>query len=261
MISDNKLKIAHDANAASVRRILQLQTENAKIRERLLDLEAIHGTYEQRIENERKHAGSQYKALKEKYDREVESRKALEERLKALDTRPPPRRPRSQNRGRGKAYGFLHLDGNVNANAKVNGNPNDIQPKAFTSDNMANNFQRRTSRVPLPVRPSTPIRPTYNREPGSSSSTLVGSIHSTFSRASLKTNESFSSTDGETIKSSPPDSPTTLKPPTSPVLEVKTPQSPVSPNGRRAERSDFKPHVYAQKPSWASLVARSVSKV
>jgi len=221
------------------------------MQERLDYLEMVHGTYEKRIENERKHAGEQYKALKEKYDQEIQLRKDLENRLKSPEFR-QPRRPRSQNRGRGKSQGALHV--NQNNNARSNAVVNPAQPPVLGLETQPGAFQRRKSFLPIPSRPSTPLstplRPSPNRDPGSSTSTLVSSSYSTFSRASHKTNESDSSVDSGTMRSMSPESPTTIRPPASFIASKPSVLS-ISDKGRIEQKGGT---------SWANMVARSASK-
>jgi len=226
---------------------------------RLADLESLNATFQQRLENERKHTGEQYTALKERYDKELETRKSLEERLKALEVK-PARRQRSQNRGRGRSQGFLHGNPrpNPNPNAVVIVNNNQVRNPGQNVP--AANITRRPSGLPLPIRPSTPIRPAYNREPGSSSSTLVSSVHSTFSQRSLQTNGSYSSVDSNTLRSSSPDSPTTARHPSSPVMNVRQPVSPVVTNGDTIREAREQNPTHASKPSWAKVV-RSASHI
>jgi hypothetical protein len=164
------------------------------------------------------------------------------------------RRPHTQNRGRGRSQGFLHANGN--------GHPNSNGPPPFLTgvDNGKLNphVQRRTSGLPLPVRPSTPIRPALNRDPGSSSSTLVSSTYSIFSRSGPKTNELFSSVSSSTtVRSVSPSSPTTAKPRSSADLQL--PASPVLAN--ETIKLAVLKKADGTKPSWANLVARSASNV
>lgn len=253
---DNKFKSICEGNAKSAATIARLQTENNEKQRRIDELELSQSTWETRIDKERKHAGDQYKALQEKYNREVEIRKGLEETLRSMEAR-SKNRPRS--RGKGRGYGLLHPTGNTHPMPNMNGK----QPPNIGHDTAVGNFQRRTSRVPLPIRPSTPIRPAMPRDPGSSSSTLVSSssVHSTFSQRSDRTNESASSVTSSTIRSISPGSPTTAKPVVSPVLGMSAPASPTLTNGKVNSQADAKGSNHVTKPSWASLVARSTSNV
>ena len=253
---DNKFKSICEGNANSAATIARLQTENNEKQKRIDELELSQSTWEIRIDKERKHAGDQYKALQEKYNREIEIRKGLEETLRAMEAR-SKNRPRS--RGRGRGYGLLHPTGNTHPMPNMNGK----QPPNIGHDTAVGNFQRRTSRVPLPIRPSTPIRPAMPRDPGSSSSTLVSSVHSTFSQRSERTNDSASSVTSSTIRSISPGSPTTAKPApiVSPVVGMSAPASPTLTNGKLNSQVDAKGSNHVTKPSWASLVARSTSNV
>jgi serine/threonine protein kinase len=257
---DNKFKSVCEGNANSAATIAQLRVEKIEKQKRIDELELSNSTWQTRIDKERKHAGDQYKVLQEKYNREVEIRKGLEETLRAMEAR-SKNRPRSQNRGRGRGYGFLHLTGNTHPMPNANGKQQQNQNLGL--DTAVGNFQRRTSRVPLPIRPSTPIqiRPTMNRDPGSSSSTLISSVHSTFSQRSERTNESASSVTSSTIRSTSPGSPTTARPTVSPVMDMKPPSSPTLTTGKVNARVETKGVNHVTKPSWASLVARSTSNM
>jgi hypothetical protein len=253
---DNKFKSVCERNMNSTATIAQLRAENIEKQKRIDELELSTSTWQTRIEKERKHAGDQYRALQEKHNREVEIRKGLEETLRAMEAR-SKNRPRSQNRGRGRSYGLLHPTGNPNPMPTANGKP----PQNPRLDTAVGNFQRRTSRVPLPIRPSTPIRPAINRDPGSSSSTLISSVHSTFSQRSERTNESASSVTSSTIRSASPGSPTTTRPIASPVMDMKPPPSPTLTHGKVNAQAETKGVSHVTKPSWANMVARSASKV
>jgi len=137
----------------------------------------------------------------------------------------------------------------------LNGKP----PQNIGLDTAVGNFQRRTSRVPLPIRPSTPIRPAINRDPGSSSSTLISSVHSTFSHRSDRTNESASSVASSTIRSTSPGSPTTARPVASPIIDAVVPSSSTLTNGKLNRKVETKGVDRVTKPSWANMVARSTS--
>jgi len=256
---DNKFKSVCEGNANSAATIAQLRAEKIEKQKRIDELELSNSTWQTRIDKERKHAGDQYKVLQEKYNREVEIRKGLET-LRAMEAR-SKNRPRSQNRGRGRSYGFLHPTGNFNSNPMPS--PNGKLPQNIGVDTVVGNFQRRTSRVPLPIRPSTPIqiRPTMNRDPGSSSSTLISSVHSTFSQRSERTNESASSVTSSTIRSTSPGSPTTARPVVSPVMDMKPPPSPTLTTGKANARMERKGAGHVTKSSWANLVARSTSNM
>lgn len=240
----------------------KLKGEVERMRDRIRSLETASETYEHRIDNERKHAAEQRKTLQEKYDQEVKARKELEEKLRAMDIK--NRRPRSQNRGRGRAQGTLHANARESGppkpynNNNSNSNNNSCIPP-FRLDTAGVNVQRRKSFLPVPSRPSTPIRPPCTREPGSSSSTLVSSIHSTFSRASEDTQESFSSVETLSGRSASPNSPRTMKPSSPTPLMVPPPQ-PKAEN-TTATLGFYRDQVsHLKKPSWAN-VARSASNI
>ncbi|TVY19169.1 Mitogen-activated protein kinase kinase kinase YODA [Lachnellula arida] len=226
-VINKKLKAVYEMNADSVIQVAQLKKENDNYKERLQRLEEIQGTWEKRLANELKHTGDQYRALQDKFNQEVDARKKLEKDHK------PFRRPRSQ-KGRSP---------NINGNK-----PPPLLRPANREKHFDPHTPRRTSGLPVPIRPSTPIRPALSREPGSSSSTLISSTPSIFSRASP--NESLSSvSSSRTVRSVSPSSPTTAKP-----LDLSA--------SRAMANETMKPAVVKKagqeaKPSWANLVARS----
>lgn len=228
------------------------------MQDRVRSLTMASQTYEQRIENERRHLAEQRNSLQEKYEQEVKARKELEEKLGVLDTK--HRRPRSQNRGRGRAQGTLHANGRefgpLKANNSNNGNSNTRAP-AFLANNAVGSIQRRKSYLPIPSRPSTPIRPPSNREPGSSSSTLNSSVHSTFTQASRRTNESFSSTETYNDGSGSPGSLKTVKPPPSPTVILRPAPRPTLGKASTTLGIERAPGAQVEKPSWANIVGSS----
>ncbi|KAF4635533.1 hypothetical protein G7Y89_g2560 [Cudoniella acicularis] len=96
-VINNKLKLVSEKNTEAVLQVEKLKAENEKIKERLACLEEIQSTWERRLANELKHAGDQYKVLQDKYNKEIETQKKLEEKIKTTENK-PFRRPRSQNR-------------------------------------------------------------------------------------------------------------------------------------------------------------------
>ncbi|KAH7346640.1 kinase-like domain-containing protein [Rhexocercosporidium sp. MPI-PUGE-AT-0058] len=277
-VINKKLKSAYESDTTSATLLAQMRTELEAKQKRIEELESINGTWQQRIEKERKHAGDQYKALQEKHNREVEARKQLETQLKAMQK--PSRRPGSQNRGRGRGLSHLHINsanfhGNAVSNAKSNGTINNIITKPPPGTNF-DHLQRRQSRLPVLTRPttpippttkpstptpnpSTPIRPTMTRDPASTTSTLLSSVHSTFSKASLNTNDSMSSVSSETIRSMSPDSPLSGRGPPSPIVSSAPLQPPVLLKAK--SDVDAIKGLELVKPSWAKMMARSASKV
>ena len=218
--------------------------------------------WEARLKKELDHYGDRYKFLQERYNREVENRKGLEETLRAID-RKSKHRPRSQNRGRGRGPnygGVLHTNSNGNPIPPPSVRPTQNPPL----DTTVGNFQRRQSQLPLPIRPSTPIRPTMNRDTGSSQSTLVSSVHSvrsdhsTFSQRSDTTNGSMSSVESLTIRSKSPISPSAGRSFVAPFLDMKPPLTPRVIN-RSVSDTGTKMENHVTKPSWANLVARSAA--
>ena len=250
MNTDKKLKSVHEVNADSVLQIAQLKVENDEYKERLRRLEELKNTWETRLDNQKKHSGDQYRALQEKYNQEVDARKKFEKDHK------PFRRPWSQNKGRGRGRGrgrgqeLLHTTGNK---------PPPLSKPLKHEMYLNPRTQQRASGLPLPIRPSTPIRPALSRDPGSSSSTYVSSKCSVFSRASP--NESLSSVSSvssvsslRTVRSVSPSSPTTAKPrkPAETALDLSA--CPAVAN------EILKPAVvkkvdHEAKPSWANVVS------
>jgi serine/threonine protein kinase len=249
-VINKRLKSLHDKHTSSLNRITQLEALNAENQKRLAHLQSVHGTWEQRIENERKHAGKQYEALLEKYNREVSSRQSLEQRLKALECEAQNRSHRPQ---RNKNKSILNGAGNGHL-AKFNGGRG-----GGGNGELIPNCHKR-SLVPRPSRPTTPIRPAFGRDPGSNSSTLASSTHSTFSKASVKTNESASSVSSGTLRSVSPESPTREKAPISPILMNRgLPASSVLMITQPSTRGETR--FNAPRPSWANMAAKAISSL
>ncbi|TVY45514.1 Mitogen-activated protein kinase kinase kinase [Lachnellula subtilissima] len=239
-VINKKLKSVHEMNADSVLQIAQLKAENDEYKERLQHLEELKGTWEMRLTNQSKHSGDQYQALQEKYNQEFDARKKFEKDNK------PFRRPRSQNkgRGRGRSQELLHTNGH---------RPPPLLKTLNHEMYLNSHTQQRASGLPLPIRPSTPIRPALSRNPGSSSSTLVSLTHSIFSRASP--NESLSSvSSSRTVRSVSPSSPTTAKPrnPTETALDLSA--CPTVAN-EILKPAVMKKVGHEAKPSWANVVS------
>ncbi|KAL3421746.1 Mitogen-activated protein kinase kinase kinase YODA [Phlyctema vagabunda] len=215
-VINTKLRTLHHDKSVAAAKVAQLEAENALQQERIVTLELLNSTWEQRLQNEKNHAGKQYQVLAEKF-------KIAEERIKALEAELPKnsqQRKQPHNKNKNKSNFFINthriLSGQERGKAP--------QPAAlFGQEGNGTIFvpgstelQRRPSNIPLPVRPSTPLRnpstpprPAFGRDTGSNASTLASSIHSTFSRASTKTNESASSVSDATVRSmSPPGTPT-----------------------------------------------------
>lgn len=242
-------------NIASAVRLAEMQAEIEQKQKRIERLESISRTWEQRIDKERKHAGEQYKALQEKYNREVEARKQLESQLQSQQK--PLRRPKLQSRGRGRGLGLLQFRNDV-ASLQPRSVDNHTPPHSMDSRPDFGPPQRRPSRVPLPVRPSTPLRPILSREPASTSSTLLSSAYSTFSRVSIGSNDSASSVSSDTVRSTSPDSPTAggARLPVTSIALLSPP-----PLVKQQTDSALMKAVNVSKPSWANMVARPPPKV
>ncbi|KAH8816032.1 kinase-like domain-containing protein [Xylogone sp. PMI_703] len=256
-IINAKFNAIHENNAQSHTKASRLESQNAELQKRITHLESFNGTFEQRIDNERKHAGKQYEALLEKYHREIEARKNLEARLRFLELetrkhhnnqqtkRPPLRLP-----AKSKGQNVVTIQPNGHDTTNGNGNVNILQQKEFP-------FYRRPSRVPIPTRPSTPIRPTYTRDPTSSSSTLDSSVHSTFSQSTTMTEDSMSSLASSTVLQSP-----TTATPISPSPSTISHQKPGFRPSFKSEKTVVKNEAlknpsFSQQTSWAAMAAKS----
>ncbi|KAH8684325.1 kinase-like domain-containing protein [Tricladium varicosporioides] len=258
-VINNKLKAAAEENSHVVLELRRLKAENDMMKSRLAVLEEHQNTWEERLAKERNHAGDQYKKLQEKYNHEVEARKKLEEKSKYVENKPFRQRPRSQTRGRGRSQGVLHPNG---GSAPIPYTNNRGFRTQGAGPEIAMNAQRRTSGIPLPSRPTTPLRPAMNREPGSNESTLTNSRHSIFSLP----DESFSSASSAgsgTIRSSSPGSPTAAQLNTSSTVHLARTRfsgsSGLASGVTKPEIAERKP-THQAKPSWANI-ARSSSAV
>jgi hypothetical protein len=113
---------------------------------RAKELELLHSTWQQRIDKERKHTGDQYQALQERFLAEMDARKETEARLDELKS-PGRRGTKTQQKKPIGSHGMQKQD--LPARRK---SPLRVSLPTTTVPFRAN-------RVPLPVRPSTPIRP------------------------------------------------------------------------------------------------------
>lgn len=268
--SDAKLKSLHDTTAEALAKLSRLEEENKKMQEHIDKLESVSGTWEQRIENEMKHAAKRYQALQEKYNTECSIRKHAEECLKSAETelhRFSQGRRHQQNKNKNKDSFMTNASRVLTAHATRKANPilfgQGGNGTVFYPG--TNQLQRRASNIPVPVRPSTPIRtpsnpfrPSYGRDPGSNTSTLLSSVHSTFSRTSLHTNETASSVSGATVRSvSPPESPIKARPqdPEALLADLKIPDSPTMISSKMSSTSDAV-LAPATKPSYAKAAAK-----
>ncbi|RDW75307.1 hypothetical protein BP6252_06449 [Coleophoma cylindrospora] len=272
-IINTKLKSLHDTTAEALAKLAQLEAENLQKQEHIRKLESVSGTWEQRIENEMKHAANRYQALQEKYNTECSTRKRTEERLKSVEAElrrfTQGRRPPQQNKNKNKNSFMANANRILTGHGATRAN----HPPLFGQEGDGTVFQpgtrqpqRRPSNIPVPVRPSTPIRtpsnpfrPAYGRDPGSNTSTLLSSVHSTFSRSSLHTNESASSVSGGTVRSaSPPESPIRARPqdPDALLADLKMPGSPTMISSTILSSPDAA-MAPTTKPSYAKAAAKA----
>jgi len=197
--------------------------------------------------------------LKRNHESEI---RALEERLQSLESASKQRRPMPHNRGKHKSPGLSHMNSMGN-NPPAHFHPTQ-EPKAEDSKlvyPIPPLPMRRPSGIPvLMSRPSTPNsiitpnRPTYVRDLGSNSSTLVSSVHSTLSRGSIKTNESFSSVESDKRERG-----------------GESPTIRIADSGKGGDKSTMivvkelltkrKEPVKAEKPTWANMAAKAAEKM
>jgi hypothetical protein len=146
-------------------------------------------TYQSLVQSQVKHAVEQYKTLYERCKKELEAAKAARKSLEAEVTqlRQQRRPPRHDKR---------------------------FRPPHLQTGGSAVNMQF-NSRVPVPVRPSTPLRLHPSRD-SSASSTLISSVDSLFSKATAKSNGSLESENS--ARSSTPESPIIAHTAVSPTL-------------------------------------------
>ncbi|CZT45827.1 related to cyclin-dependent ser/thr protein kinase KIN28 [Rhynchosporium secalis] len=268
-VINKKFKCVYAEKINSAALLSQMKAEVEANRKRIEELESINGTWQQRLDKERKHAGEQYKALQENHNREMEARKQLEIQLQALQK--PLRRPGSQTRGRGRGLAN-GIDFYASTGGNITNNKNNFHTIKPPPGRNVNTLQRRyNSRVPVPTRPatpiisiplpnpSTPIQPMMNRDPISTSSTLRSSVYSTISKTSLRTDDSMSSLSSEPNRSMSPDSPTTGRDDSASIAIV----APVPALVLVKAKPDMETLklVEIEKTSWAKMVARSTSKV
>ncbi|TGO83816.1 hypothetical protein BPOR_0589g00030 [Botrytis porri] len=191
---NTKMRSISENSLSSKRRILELETENITLRERLATLQNKDQTYELRIEHERNHAKKQNDVLKERYEKQLKAQtEALmraEERIKVLESNNPHKRRPSHTRGRGRnvPYGTPHPTNTLNINnlafhtnssismpspspspspsSNPNRNPAPRTPKSYFAPRNPSftnlkdpslSLTRRPSGIPIPTRSPTPI--------------------------------------------------------------------------------------------------------
>ncbi len=195
-ILDNKMKGSNDEKSDQAKRIHQLEAQHELDVQQIEKLSKTQETYQVLVERERKHAVEQYANLLERRTKELEAATAARKSLEAevAQLRRQRQLPRNQQKGKPP-----HVpNGPAQSLAQFNPSP------------------RRTSRVPLPVRPSTPLRPHFGRESSSGNNTLLSSVNSAFSKTTAESNGSQDSE--KSFRSSTPESPSSIHAPPSPVL-------------------------------------------
>jgi hypothetical protein len=219
-----------------------------------VDIELSKDTWQKRLENERKHAGEQYKALQEKYRREVETKKRLEDALSAPQKSLNRRTTNTQMSSRRPATA---AQGNIAApppkppaRSRSFELTDSTSQSAMLTPTLYNIPSRRTSGLPLPIRPSTPLRPAHERAPkygddipSQATATTSSTISSRGSAVS-----GWSSAGGDPNRRAGHGSESDISPPMSPVMEQ--PNEP-----KTAVVSQDK-----KKVSWAQIAARAPEK-
>jgi hypothetical protein len=214
-----------------------------------VDIELSEETWQKRLENERKHAGEQYKALQEKYRREVEMKKGLEDALSASQKSLNRQTTNTQKMSRRPATA---TQGNIAVPPKPPARPSSFvltdstSKSAMLTPTLYNIPSKRTSGLPLPIRPSTPLRPAHERTPKYDddipSQATATTSSTAFSRGSAVSG--WSSAGGHSNRRAGYGSESDISPPMSPVMEP--PNEP-------------KTTVVSQdkKVSWAQVAARA----
>jgi hypothetical protein len=220
-----------------------------------MDIE-LSNTWQKRLENERKHAGEQYKALQEKYRREVEMKKGLEDALSASQKSLNKVNRRTTNTQKMSRRPATATQGNIAVPPKPPARPSSFvltdstSKSAIPTPTLYNIPIKRTSGLPLPIQPSTPLRPAHERAPkydddipSQATATTSSTI---FSRGSAVSG--WSSAGGNPNRRAGYGSESDISPPMSPVMEQ--PNEP-----KTAVVSQDK-----KKVSWAHVAARAPEK-
>jgi hypothetical protein len=246
--------------ATEEERIKELVSSLAEAKSRVDTLELSKDTWQQRLENERKHAGEQYKALQEKYRREVETKKGLEETLSKSQKQDGRRTGNPQKMGRGPGPAtrrYIPVPPKPPARPISSVSTDSMSKTTMATPTLSDKPSRRISGVPLPIRPSTPILPIHERlrpthERASKHDDDIGSEATTtttstiFSRGSAVSG--WSSAGGNPNRDTVYGSESDLSPPMSPVMEQPSePKTEVANQDKR-------------KVSWAHVVARAAEK-
>ncbi|CAG8974109.1 hypothetical protein HYALB_00002744 [Hymenoscyphus albidus] len=155
-----RLHLAHTSNLNSEVQISTLQEEIERYKDRIDSLEKARNTAQTVLELERKHTNNRHESLQQRFNQELTERKKLEERLNSMN-QTSFRRSNSHAKGRGRSNGSFrrnesHNGGNFQSKGQWPRQPskNEEEPTAI---------QRRPSALPLPVRPSTPLRPHWRQ--------------------------------------------------------------------------------------------------
>jgi hypothetical protein len=233
-----------------VKKIQQLQSQHEEDRQQIEQLLKTQETYKSLAERERKHAVEQYEKLLERRTKELEAanaaRKSLEAEVAQLRRQRQP--PRNEKKGRFPQM----LNGCVDVPQQLN---DGLQ--------QSNGAPRRPSRVPLPVRPSTPLRPNYGRESPSGNNTMTSSVDSAFSKTTAASGGSIDS--GKSIRSVSPESPISPKVTQLPLVDgtqlssskETLPPSPASPgNNVKEEGGSTTRPVMRTMRTWAEITRK-----
>lgn len=215
-----------------------------------VDIELSKDTWLKRLENERKHDGEQYKALQEKLRRELERKKGPEDALSALQKSLNRHTQKMSRRQATATQGNIAVPPKPPARSRSFELTDPTSKSAMLPPTLYNMPSRRTSGLPLPIRPSTPLRPAHERAPKygddipSQATATTGSTIS--SRGSAVSG--WSSAGGNPNRRAGYGSESDISPPMSPVMEQ--PNEP-----KTAVVSQDK-----KKVSWAQIAARAPEK-
>ena len=245
--SRNSLVLATEA--AQVKGLVSsLTNTNGRV-----DIEISKDTWQTRLENERKHAEEQYKALQEGLRREIERKKELEDALSALQKSRNRQTTNTQKMSRRPAtatQGNIAVPPKPPARSRSFEVTDSTSKSAMLTPTLYNIPSRRTSGLPLPIRPSTPLSPAHERAPkygddipSQATATTSSTISSRGSAVS-----GWSSAGGNPNRRAGYGSESDISPPMSPVMEQ--PNEP-----KTAVVSQDK-----KKVSWAQIAARAPEK-
>lgn len=163
-----------EANIDQAKTIQQLQAQHEIAKQKIEQFSKTQATYESLVERERKHAVDQYKKLLEQRTKDLAEANAARKSLEAEVAQLRRQRHPLRNEKKGRTTQMLNSNLNV-PHQEFNGGAQQF-----------NGPVRRPSRVPLPIRPSTPLRPNYARESSSGNNTISSSVDSLFSETSVR---------------------------------------------------------------------------